>query len=175
MRIGFILVTLAAVGCAPSLRMLHQSNVYFERCNTMDMDTRASRDQRMACWTAWREYYADAQPPERLEHADGRIHVLTGKPTAKAPILAEAAPVLATTAPVPPETSADASVVGDGGVAAPGTAPAPPAPDPSEPVGVCTPACAEGRTNCTGRCPMDTPACVAGCNADYDLCVKGCL
>lgn len=53
--------------------MLHQSNVYFERCSAADFDPERSFDERRRCWEAWLEHYGSGQSPLRVEHARNRV------------------------------------------------------------------------------------------------------
>ncbi len=63
---------LVGIGCGASPRMLHQSNVYYERCNAADFDPARTFEQRTACWEAWLEHYATGQPSPRVRHAEAR-------------------------------------------------------------------------------------------------------
>ena len=66
-------VLLLAAGCAPSLRMVHRSRAYFERCYAADFDPRIRRTERHACWVAWLDHYTGGQPRERIAYARERV------------------------------------------------------------------------------------------------------
>ena len=56
--------------------MLHQSNAYYERCHSADVDPARSVEQRERCWTAWLEHYSWNQPPRRVRYAERRVVAL---------------------------------------------------------------------------------------------------
>ena len=118
-------------GCSPSLRMVHQSNAYFERCHAADFDASVSTEDKMGCWQAWVEHYRAGQPPERVVYARERVAALTqGDILVPLPGMQEAAvgPSYAATTYAaggdePAAASADsdppAGADGNGGVASP--------------------------------------------------------
>lgn len=61
------------MGCAPSLRMVHQSNAYFEQCHAADFDSTVTADMRQRCWSRWLQHYTHGQPPDRVEYARSRV------------------------------------------------------------------------------------------------------
>ena len=71
-----VLLTLAFAGCGTSLRMVHQSNVYFERCHGADYDPTLRSSDRRACWAAWLEHYPEGQPPDRVDYALQRLEAI---------------------------------------------------------------------------------------------------
>jgi hypothetical protein len=66
----------ATAGCGPSLRRVHQGNVYFERCYAADLDLAVPATERRACWQAWHEHYQVGASPERIDHATERLAML---------------------------------------------------------------------------------------------------
>lgn len=56
--------------------MLHQSEVYFERCHAADLDTRRTTAERLECWSAWIEHYRDGVSVGRARHAARRVEAL---------------------------------------------------------------------------------------------------
>jgi hypothetical protein len=76
-RLAVLAVALLAVaGCGPSLRRVHQGNVYFERCYAADLDVTVPAEERRACWEAWHAYYQMGASPERIDHATERLAML---------------------------------------------------------------------------------------------------
>lgn len=63
-------------GCGPSLRRVHQGNVYFERCYAADLDVAVPAQERRACWQAWHAHYQLGASPERIDHATERLAML---------------------------------------------------------------------------------------------------
>lgn len=68
-----IVALLAAIGCGPSLRRMHRSDVYFERCYAADLDRRVPVEERRACWQAWMTHWQTDQPPERIDYVRERL------------------------------------------------------------------------------------------------------
>lgn len=64
---------LAAIGCGPSLRRVHRSDVYFERCYAADLDPRVPAAESRACWQAWMTHWQADQPPERVDYVRERL------------------------------------------------------------------------------------------------------
>lgn len=67
-----LLTALFVAGCAPSIRMVHRSRAYFERCYAADFDPQIRRTERHACWVAWLDHYTSGQPRERVMYARTR-------------------------------------------------------------------------------------------------------
>jgi hypothetical protein len=75
-----------AFGCAPSHRMVHEGNVYFERCYGADFEAKVPAQQREACWTAWLAHYTRHQPSHRVDYAMRRIeNIQAGESTLELP------------------------------------------------------------------------------------------
>jgi hypothetical protein len=68
-----IAAPIVTAGCGPSLRRMHRSEVYFERCYAADFDPQVPIDERRACWQAWMEYWQRDQPIERVDYVRERI------------------------------------------------------------------------------------------------------
>lgn len=69
-----MLATLFAAGaCGPSLRRVHRSEVYFERCYAADFDARVPIEERRACWQAWMAHWQVGQPPDRIDYVRERL------------------------------------------------------------------------------------------------------
>lgn len=62
-----------AIGCGPSLRRVHRSEVYFERCYAADLDRAVPIGERRACWQSWMAHYQLGQPPDRIDYVRERI------------------------------------------------------------------------------------------------------
>jgi hypothetical protein len=75
---ALVLFVAAAHGCAPSIRMVHQSSTFFERCHSADYDTHVTPDARHACWSVWLDEgeTSRAAPPDddRLPSAPNPDH-----------------------------------------------------------------------------------------------------
>jgi hypothetical protein len=68
-----VVTLIAAMGCGPSLRRMHRSEVYFERCYAADFDPAVAIAQRRACWLAWMEHWQADQPPDRVDYVRERV------------------------------------------------------------------------------------------------------
>lgn len=90
---GLVLVLgTLAVGCGPSLRLVQQSHVYFERCYSADFDARIAPGEKHACWSAWLQHYTIGQPPERRDYARQRLYAIEqGESVPRLPGLPETA------------------------------------------------------------------------------------
>jgi hypothetical protein len=184
-----------ALACGPSLRMIHESDTYYERCYAADVDPQITVDTRRECWALWLEHYTPGQPPDRVAHARSRLAALEA---------GEVAPPLPGS-PLPPVTETteasdagvEATAVLDGatpeplpeGAVAAGTDAGPvgpPRPDspevraayrPPPPVTVttaCDPVCQVGWDECIPRCDDRTRACHSACQAQYRRCQAAC-
>lgn len=70
---GMLVTTASIIGCGPSLRRMHRSDMYFERCFAADFDLRISVEERRACWQAWMEHWQRDQSVERVDYVRERI------------------------------------------------------------------------------------------------------
>jgi hypothetical protein len=68
-----IAAPLAVAGCGPSLRRVHRSEVYFERCYAADLDARVPIAERHGCWQGWLEHWQRDQSPERIDYVRERL------------------------------------------------------------------------------------------------------
>jgi hypothetical protein len=158
---------LVASGCAPSHRLVHEGDRYFERCYGADFDAKVGVSQKEACWQAWITYYTKHQPAHRVDYALGRIESLqNGDPP-------PALPGLGTSGEAPgaadagPADGADAREPGAQGLAtmAPDAGPVP---------NGCLHFCNEYESRCNARCDHGSLACSANCEHERSVCLQGC-
>lgn len=161
--VGMLLVALGAASCGPSLRMLHESTVYFERCHAAEFDDAVPIEQKLECWNRWMRWYSAEQTETRLLYAQERIVYLTqgelvnplpDAETARVEEAAAPAPVSADTRPARPLQRLSPRTTGH------------PA---------CAPACRPEWDACTGRCDPEDRGCVAACQNRYASCMDGCM
>lgn len=70
---GVVVCVLAGLfACGPSMRMIHESDTYYERCYAADVNPDVSIDLRRQCWSLWLEHYTPGQPPDRVAYARAR-------------------------------------------------------------------------------------------------------
>lgn len=149
-----------ALGCAPSYRLVHEGDRYFERCYGADFDTAIAREQKEACWQAWLTYYTKQQPAHRVDFALARIEALqNGEPPPTLPGLGEAQQ------PAPRDASVNqqnavllATMAADAGPVPNG----------------CLHFCNEYESGCNARCVHGSLACSANCERERALCLNGC-
>lgn len=155
-----------ALGCAPSHRMVHEGNVYFERCYGADFDPKVRPELREACWSAWLAHYTRHQPSHRVDYALRRIEsIQTGESTLELPGLRggqSKPPVDPTMRDVPHGRPPFAAVQA--------------APDagPDEARHGCAEVCDSLETQCVAACPPDLFACRDLCVRENQICRKGC-
>ncbi len=143
------LLVASLTGCAPSLRMVHRSHAYFERCYAADFDTRVVPTERRACWDAWLAHYTQGQPRERVQYARARLRA-EGAP---------AEPLLAAAEATGPATAPDAT--------------SPDAPDRA--TTGCDAVCGPTLASCAARCDDTHLApCRAACDAEHRACMNAC-
>jgi hypothetical protein len=172
------------------MRMIHESDTYYERCYSADVDPAISLETRTQCWALWLEHYTPGQPPDRVAHARQR-HAALEAGVAEAPL--PGSPVVTpepAPAPTAPDAAGDPSASVDGGVPAEpaldGTntgVPRPDSPDvraayrsppPVSHTTACDPVCLAGWEECLPRCDDRTRSCRAACQAQYRACQAGC-
>lgn len=68
-----VLSLVVLVGCGPSLREVHQGDVFYERCYAAEHDRSVGDSERQECWAAWLAEYQLGQPAARVRHAEGRV------------------------------------------------------------------------------------------------------
>lgn len=68
-----IATLIAVIGCGPSLRRMHRSEVYFERCYAADFDPNVPIAERRACWQDWMVHWQADQPPDRVDYVRERM------------------------------------------------------------------------------------------------------
>jgi hypothetical protein len=164
----------ASLGCGPSLRLVEQSNLYFERCHAADLDPARTDAERRACWQAWRDHYDVGQSADRDDYVRERL-VMLDPQSGSAISLATA-----------DEPEAD---VGDGSVE-----PAPPeGPELSDTIGdrpprarrrpvvprtrtsACGAGCEPAFVTCGTACNVGDRGCVDACRHIYRQCARGCF
>lgn len=170
-RVGFpvlvVLFSALAHGCAPSIRMVHQSSTFFEQCHGADYDTHVTPDERQRCWSVWLAHYTLGQNVERVAYAEAR---LSGGEIAPLPSLASAEVGSYTASFL--SMSADEIPEGD----VPDSARRheerlPSAPNPDH---QCAPVCAPRWDNCIRRCQEPYGSCRDACETEHRTCLGGC-
>jgi hypothetical protein len=71
-------VVLTGSGCGASYQTVAEGDGEFNRCMRLDRDETVANEDRAQCWNAWQGTYANAQSPERLQFARGRLAELNG-------------------------------------------------------------------------------------------------
>ncbi|NLE88023.1 MAG: hypothetical protein GX607_16675 [Myxococcales bacterium] len=160
-----------AVGCGPSMQVLHEGTVRFEHCYRLDLDPKIAPSHRKACWQAWSERHSYGQPRDRLEYARRRVQEIESNgpaprlelgAAAERSALAEPGGPINVHAPPPrvarppqgipvSNTQALEGVPGDG----------------------CSATCRQRRTTCLASCAEGAPQCP--CDADYRACMVRCF
>jgi len=163
---------LLAISCGPGFEAMHESNLRFEHCYRLDMDSKIAPSHREHCWRDWTEIYARGQPLDRVEYArrriteiesgDGRVMSLDQDPPAEQRLFEETAPDAPMAAPAP--TSAHEPP--------PKTAPAP-APGSGHPGARCAEQCDQTLGDCSRLCEAKQADC-ATCREDYRACMRRC-
>jgi hypothetical protein len=176
-----VLAVLLASSCAPSLRMVHRSRAYFERCYAADFNPEIRRTERHACWVAWLDHYTAAQPRERIMYAHARVAAQARDTDALAlPGVDDPADAGVALAPI-----ADAGQLADAEPIAADARPAhaafaiPPPPEPAMPrrgSPACAPVCGPRFSACVALCNPENPeACRDACIAEHRACGNACL
>jgi hypothetical protein len=149
--------------------MMHEGDVYFERCYGADFASEFGVQQKEACWQAWVAHYTKHQPAHRVDYALGRIESLqNGERPPELPGLLrgalppqEVARELDAAAAAASDTSAallSPLMQGDGGVVPNG----------------CAHYCGEFEQQCRARCLSAGRACDEGCERERAVCLNGC-
>ena len=177
----------AFIGCAPSLRIVHQSNTFFERCHSADYNPRVTNADRRQCWTRWLEHYTTGQSPDRLAFARDRLNAIeSGEPVRPMPGMPGAAVQGSYTASyfaLAPEQ--DGSPASDlearpmsgtaesrsmSASAARDNLPSPPSADHQ-----CSSVCAPRWYSCIEQCDDPHGACRHACESEHNTCLSGCF
>jgi hypothetical protein len=167
---GFVLGSSA---CGPSIRMNHESSLYFERCHTAELLDGVSTADRAECWRRWLEWYAVGQEPALLMHARERI-VYLSQGEAIEPLPSPAVADSGDEVPPPSEPPRE----GQGTVpVAPVYVPGVPTPREYRESTTCEPVCRPRWNVCASRCADDEGRrpCIGACQADYTNCMRGCF
>jgi len=143
--------------------MVHDGDVYFERCYGADFDARYPQAQKEACWQAWLAHYTKHQPAHRVDYALRRIEALqNGEPAPELPGLGNGtlsrSEVVAEPGGLDTNLLTSPNAGSDGGAIANG----------------CVHFCTEYQAACNARCQGTGPACFAGCDHERAICLKGC-
>jgi hypothetical protein len=158
-----------AWACAPSLRMVHDGNVYFEHCYGAEFNGEVTPMEREACWNAWLADYTRHQPAHRIDYAMRRVEsIQAGEQTLKLPGFAGGQNLPPTDPKVSEHMSLRSARVGaevatttvlghDAGV----------------PHG-CNTVCQDFAQRCEGECPPDSPDCRLLCVREGAICANGC-
>jgi hypothetical protein len=164
-----IAVLVASLGCAPSHRMVHDGNVYFEDCYGGDFNPQVTDARREQCWNAWLAFYTRHQPAHRIDYAMRRVEALqSGEPPLGLPGITPGTPLEAEdesgglVTVEGPRAGAEAATLLDRHAVAEGV-----------PHG-CQAACAGNETQCLEKCPPDVLACRDICMRDRAICLHGC-
>lgn len=174
----FLGFTFTAVGCVPSLRVVQQGHVYFERCYAADFDPQIPLAEKHACWNAWLSHYTTGQSRERVRYARRRLYQIEhGRPVPRLPGLPEAGAdsrdVVAISEPGPAESTRGAnesSPAEPAEMAADRESPLPQNTNPACAALACEPAwracmaeCADNHYPCQDACRVELHACARGC------------
>jgi len=179
----------ASLGCGPSLRMVHQSNSFFERCHGADFDSSVTPDQRGQCWSVWLEHYTLGQSPDRLVYARQRIvdiqtgqesvAPMPGMPTSQvegsytASYLSLGAPDTVPESPDQTETTDEATAEATASAAPSEAQPRRPrAPNADH---ECSEVCEPRWDACIARCDNPHGACRHTCETHHSTCLAGCF
>jgi hypothetical protein len=159
-----------ASGCAPSHRMVHDGNLYFEHCYAADFDAHVTPADREACWNAWLAHYTRHQAAHRIDYAMRRVEAIqTGEQTLSLPGL----PGGQADAPTDPKAAAlirpGATEVGQAL-----SATLQPDGDAGEVPQGCSEACRGFEDQCAARCPPAAGACKPLCARERAICLEGC-
>jgi hypothetical protein len=177
LAIGACALFCAVWGCGPSLRLVEQSNLYFERCHAADLDPRRTDAERRACWQAWRDHYDVGQSPDRDDYVRERLVMLDPRngtaialSTADDP-MAEAAGDEATEAAfAPPEGPELSDTISDH---PPRRQRRPLAPRTR--TSACGAGCEPAFVTCGTACNVGDRGCIDACRHIYRQCARGCF
>lgn len=188
-RKSLVVTAVVALGCGPSVRGVHQSNLRFEHCNRLDLDGDVAPTHRLACWREWLHDPTVGQTDDRRAYAALRVAAIeageqgplvlalapaSGATSALAP--ASAGPVVAPP-PLDPHGSPPA-VVAPPAPAATESASAAPSAAPARivPAAACQDLCTTAWTACGKACDdaPKSPACLR-CSTDYRACMRRCF
>jgi hypothetical protein len=159
---------LASLGCAPSYRLVHEGDRYFERCYGADFNAAISPHQKEACWQAWLTYYTKHQPAHRVDYAMGRIEALqSGEPAPELPGMVHAGHS-------GKELRADLDQADASAAHARPLEMATMMPDAGPIPNGCLHFCNEYESACNGRCDRGSLACSSNCERERSLCLNGC-
>jgi hypothetical protein len=167
---GSLVFSALTPACIPSHRMVHDGDVYFERCYGADYDARYPAGQKEACWQAWLAHYTKHQPAHRVDYALRRIEALqNGEPAPELPGLGNGGLTQG-------QLVAEVQDI-DAGVSNNGSALLAPRTEVADGGGIpngCLHYCDEYEAACSSRCQGTSPACFSGCERERAICLHAC-
>jgi hypothetical protein len=172
--LGIFVLVLFQGACGPSIRMMHESSLYFERCHAAELIDGVSMSDRVECWHRWVEHYAYGQEPARVLYARERIAFLSQ---------GEAIEPLPTGEPAEPEAEADIPELPPAMLDNQGTVPVPhryipgiPSPRVDRENPVCMTHCRPEWDACAAPCVGDPNrrACLGACQSEFTACMHAC-
>gem|GEM_PF-5107294 len=159
-----------AWACAPSHRMVHDGNVYFERCYGAEFNDKVSPIEREACWNAWLADYTRHQPAHRIDYAMRRVEAIqAGDGTLKLPGISRGQSAPPTDTSVSSQMKLRSVRVG----AEVATTSHEPATKDAVPHG-CHSVCRDYQQRCEAVCPDESPDCKLLCVREEEICTHGC-
>jgi len=159
-----------AEGCAPSLRMVHEGNGYFENCYAADYNPKLQDMQREACWNAWLAHYTRHQPAHRIDYALRRVEALeAGEPPLGLPGLSSHWEQIASTS----ASGAELVTLQGPRAGAEAATQLDPSAEPSVAHG-CTGMCNTYQSRCMASCAESLGPCANGCEHEKAICLGGC-
>jgi len=162
--LGFSLIQ----SCAPSLRMVHEGNGYFEKCYAADFNPQRNDSERDACWNAWLAHYTHHQPAHRIDYAMRRVESLqAGEPQLGLPGLRPGA------APITVSSGNEAVTLKGPRAGAEAATRLQSGDEPRIEHG-CSGMCAIYEARCLAPCPEPLGACADGCTHEKAICLGGC-
>lgn len=159
-----------AWACAPSHRMVHDGNVYFEHCYGAEFNQQVTPMEREACWNAWLADYTRHQPAHRIDYAMRRVEAIqAGEQTLALPGVAGGQkpppidPTVAShmslrSAHVGAEVATTLQREADAGAIPHG----------------CEGACHQYAERCHAGCPRESSDCALLCAREEAICANGC-
>ncbi len=160
-----------APACAPSHRMVHDGNVYFEQCYGAEFNQRVSPELREACWMAWLANYTRHQPAHRIDYAMRRVEAIqTGDQTLFLPGVSGGV----SRPPIDSHVAVKARAYQAHLGANVATTVQQEGQDAATPPHGCEASCENLQAECNTTCPPDAPPCQALCKRDAAICRRGC-
>ena len=73
---ALLAIAVDLTACGPGLEAVHESNLRFEHCYRLDMDSKIAAPHREHCWRDWTVAYSYDQSLDHIEYARRRIVAL---------------------------------------------------------------------------------------------------